>query len=160
VRTRIVVLLCVALITTTAAAREERVAPVTDPVVKQECGSCHMVFPPQFLPKRSWQKLLETLSDHFGENASLDEAHRKAILDYLLANAADSPKAGTEGRKFGQSIAAGQTPLRITDTPRWVREHREVQADRWQNPTVKSKANCLACHKAAEQGIYEDEEGH
>jgi hypothetical protein len=155
-----VLVLLVAIVATATIARSERVSPVTDPVVKQECGSCHMVFPPQLLPKRSWQKLLETLADHFGENASLDEAQRKAILDYLLANAADSPQAGREGRKFGQSIAAGQTPLRITDTPRWVRAHREVQADRWESPQLKSKANCLACHKKAEQGIYEDDEGH
>ena len=154
---RIMVLLCVALIATTATAREERVAPVTDPVVQQECGSCHMVFPPQFLPKRSWQKLIETLSDHFGEDASLGEAQRQAVLDYLLAHAADSSKAGREGRKFAQSIAAGQTPLRITETPRWVEEHRKVRAERWQSPDVKSKANCLACHKRAEQGVYEDE---
>ena len=98
--TRIVVLLCVALIATTSAARGKRVAPVTDPVVKQECGSCHMVFPPQFLPKRSWQKLVETLADHFGENASLDDAQRQAVLAYLLAHAADSRQAGREGRKF------------------------------------------------------------
>ena len=75
-------------------------------------------FPPQFLPERSWQKLVDTLADHFGENASLGEAQRKAVLDYLLANAADSPKAGREGRKFAQGIPAGQTPLRITETPR------------------------------------------
>ena len=68
-----------------SADADERVAPVTDPVVKKECGSCHMVFPPQFLPQRSWQKLVETLSDHFGENASLGEAEQKAVLDYLLA---------------------------------------------------------------------------
>jgi hypothetical protein len=37
-----------------------------------------------------------------------------------------------------------------------VREHRKVAADRWGNPSVKSKANCTACHKGAEQGIYED----
>jgi hypothetical protein len=82
------------------------------------------------------------------------------VLDYLLAHAADSPKAGREDRKFGPSIAAGQTPLRITDTPRWVKEPREVQADRWQSAHVKSKANCLACHKGAEQGVYEDEKGN
>jgi Dihaem cytochrome c len=89
-----------------------------------------MVFPPQFLPKRSWQKLVETLADHFGENASLGEAQRQAVLDYLLAHAADSRQAGREGRKFARSIAAGQTPLRITDTPRWVQEHRKVRAER------------------------------
>ena len=134
----------------------ERVPPVTDPVVKKECGSCHMVFPPQFLPRRSWQKLVDTLADHFGENASLGEAQRKAVLAYLLANAADGPKAGREGRKFGESIPAAQTPLRITETPRWVKEHRKVRADRWRDPQVKSKANCIACHPAAEQGLYED----
>jgi Dihaem cytochrome c len=134
----------------------ERVAPVTDPMVKRECGSCHMAFPPQFLPRRSWQKLVDTLPDHFGENASLAEAQRKAVLDYLLANAADGPKAGRQGRKFAEGIPSTQTPLRITETPRWVKEHREVRGDRWRAPNVKSKANCVACHKAAEQGIYED----
>ena len=134
----------------------ERVPPVTDPVVKKECGSCHMAFPPQFLPRRSWQKLVDTLADHFGENASLGEAQRKAVLDYLLANAADGPKAGRQGRKFVEGIPAAQTPLRITETPRWVKEHREVRAARWGDPKVKSKANCVACHTAAEQGLYED----
>jgi cytochrome c553 len=134
----------------------ERVAPVTDPTVVKECGSCHMAFPPQFLPRRSWQKLVDTLADHFGENASLGEGQRQAVLAYLLANAGDGPRAGREGRKFMQGIPAGQTPLRITETPRWVKEHHDVRADRWRAPTVKSKANCVACHKAAEQGVYED----
>ena len=119
-----------------------------------------MVFPPQFLPKRSWQKLVEMLSDHFGENASLGETQRQAVLAHPLAHAADSPQAGREGRKFAQSIAARQTPLCITETPRWVRKHREMRAARWKDPTVKLKANCLACHKGAEQGVYEDEQGH
>jgi hypothetical protein len=149
-------LLLVIGVATATAQGDERVPPVTDPVVKKECGSCHMAFSPQFLQKRSWQKIVDTLSDHFGENASLGEAQRKAVLDYLLANAADGPKGGREGRRFAESIASGQTPLRITETPRWVREHREVRADRWKSPDVKSKANCLACHKRAEQGIYED----
>ena len=75
--------IAVALLMTAAAIAVaeggERVPPVTDPVVKKECGSCHMVFPPQFLPRRSWQKLADTLADHFGENAGLGEAQRKAV---------------------------------------------------------------------------------
>jgi hypothetical protein len=154
-RTGIVVAL-VAVVVIGGAEGSERVPPVTDPVVKKECGSCHMVFPPQFLPGRSWQKLVDTLSDHFGENASLGEAPRKAVLDYLVANASDGPKAGREGRKFADSIPSTQAPLRITEVPRWVREHRKIRAEQWTDPRVKSKANCAACHKAAEQGIYED----
>ena len=51
--------IAVALLMTAAAIAVadggERVPPVTDPVVKKECGSCHMAFPPHFLPRRSWQ---------------------------------------------------------------------------------------------------------
>jgi hypothetical protein len=154
--TGLVLSLLVAIVAIAHAGADERIAPVTDPVVKKECGSCHMAFSPQFLPRRSWQKLVETLSDHFGDNASLGEAQRKTVLAYLLANASDGPRAGNEGRKFGASIPSAQTPLRITEVPRWVREHQKVLADRWSDPSVKSKANCVACHKAAEQGIYED----
>jgi hypothetical protein len=155
-RTAITISLLIAVIAIAHVGADERIAPVTDPVVKKECGSCHMTFSPQFLPRRSWQKLIDTLSDHFGENASLGEAPRKTVLAYLLANAADGPHAGGEGRKFAASIPSEQTPLRITEVPRWVREHRKLGADRWRDPVVKSKANCVACHKAAEQGIYED----
>lgn len=155
-RAGLVTLLLVAVVAIGHAEGDERIAPVTDPMVKKECGSCHMPFSPQFLPRRSWQKLVETLSDHFGENASLGEAQRKTVLEYLLANASDGPRAGNEGRKFGTSIPAAQTPLRITEVPRWVREHRKVGTDKWSDPSIKSKANCAACHKGAEQGIYED----
>lgn len=155
-RTGILIALVLAAVLSGHAEGSERVPPVTDPVVKKECGSCHMVFPPQFLPRRSWQQLVDTLADHFGENASLAEGPRRAVLDYLVANAADGSRAGREGSKFGQSVPATQTPLRITEVPRWAREHRKVRPERWTDPAVKSKANCVACHTAAEQGLYED----
>lgn len=155
-RRGIAVALLTAAVAVPLAEGGGRVPPVTDPVVKAECGSCHMVFPPQFLPQRSWQKLVQTLSDHFGENASLGEAPRRAVLDYLLANAADGPKTSRQGRKFARGIAPTQTPLRITETPWWMGEHREVRADRWRDPKVMSKANCIACHTGAEQGLFED----
>lgn len=157
IRTVIALSLLMAVVAIVHGYADERVPPVADPVVKAECGSCHMAFSPQFLPRRSWQKLIDTLSDHFGENATLAEDQRKAVLAYLLANAGDAPRAGSIGRKFTSSIPAAQTPLRITEVPRWIREHREVQAARWADPAVKSKANCEACHKLAAQGIYEDD---
>ncbi|MFB3819325.1 MAG: diheme cytochrome c [Candidatus Methylomirabilales bacterium] len=155
-RTSLAVAVLLAALATLPAEADEPVPPVTDAVVTKECGSCHLVFPPQFLPQRSWRKLIETLADHFGENASLGETQRKVVLDYLVAHAADSPNAGREGRKFAASIASADTPLRITETPRWVKEHRKVRPERWQDPKVRSKANCLACHPGAAQGIYDD----
>ena len=90
--------------------------PVTDPVVKEECGS------------------------------------------YLVANAAD--KAGQPfSSKLLRGVSAantGSTPLRITELPRWVKEHRKVPDWEWKHKDVRSKTNCVACHADAELGYYND----
>jgi len=39
-----------------------------------------------------------------------------------------------------------------------VREHRgEVRPGAFEDPRVKSKANCVACHRGAEMGSYDDD---
>lgn len=129
---------------------------VTNENVKKECGACHMAFQPAFLPARSWQALMSDLSNHFGEDASLtDAAVAKDITDYLVSNAGD---AGGTSNGWVRRIPKNQSPLRISETPVWVREHSdEVSAAAWKK--AGSKANCVACHQAADRGIYEDEEG-
>ena len=69
--------------------RSSGVAPVTNPVYKEECGSCHMAYPPGLLPAISWQKVMAGLEDHFGDNAELDTATRQTISDFLLNDSAD-----------------------------------------------------------------------
>lgn len=149
--------LTLALLASARPAVAGNVPPVTDPVVLKECGSCHAVFPPQFLPRRSWQKLIDGLANHFGVDASLSDAQRAAVLAYHLANAADAPGAPREAQKFEASISAGETPLRITETGRWTQKHRKVKPERWTSAAVKSKLNCVACHKGAERGIFDDD---
>jgi len=139
------------------ARAEGRMPPVANETVRKECGACHMVFQPQFLPQRSWRRVMDTLSDHFGEDASLPEATRKEISDYLLGNAADVSQT-REGLLFAASIANGETPIRITEVPRWVRAHwGEVPERFWTDPRVRSKANCTACHRGAASGWYGDD---
>jgi hypothetical protein len=139
------------------AMAEERMPPVANEAVKKECGACHMAFQPQFLPQRSWRRLMDGLANHFGEDASLPEATRQEIADYLIANAGDV-SSSREGRRFAKSIAPDKTPLRISEVPRWVHEHRgEVRESIWSDPRVRSKANCTACHRGAETGWYDDD---
>ncbi len=130
-------------------------SPVADPLVKEECGSCHLAFPPSMLPARSWQRMMGELNRHFGDNASVDAATREKITRYLVANAGD---AGGQryGGKLLKGVPGGATPQRITELPRWVREHREVPDWEWRHKEVRTKANCVACHTAAEQGYYEE----
>lgn len=130
-------------------------APVADAVVKEECGSCHLPFAPSMLPARSWQRMMGTLGDHFGDDASLDAATARRITDYLVANAAD-----TGGQRFStkllRGVSAVNPPLRITELPKWVREHRKVTEQEWRHKDVRTKANCAACHVDAERGYYDE----
>ncbi len=130
-------------------------APVADPVVKEECGSCHLAFAPSMLPARSWQRMMGELDNHFGDNASLDAATAEKITSYLVANAGD---AGGQrySSKLLKGVAAGAAPQRITELPKWVSEHRKVPDWEWRHKEVRTKANCVACHTAAEQGSYDE----
>jgi hypothetical protein len=123
--------------------------------VQVECGACHIAFPPALLPARSWRTLMGGLDSHFGENAGLDDATASRITDYLVANAAD---AGGRTRWVLRGVKAGETPLRITEMPWWIREHRgEVRPDAFKDPRVGSKANCVACHRGAAKGYFDDD---
>jgi len=122
---------------------------------RDECGSCHAVFHPSLLPARSWQKMMAEQDKHFGTDLALDAPTTSAVLAFLVANSAD--KQTTEAAyKIGKSIPPEATPQRITETPYWIRKHRDIAAADWANPLVKSKTNCSACHSDADAGTFED----
>ncbi|MDV7143020.1 diheme cytochrome c [Tropicimonas sp. TH_r6] len=122
----------------------EYMPPVTHAATLEECSACHMAYPAGFLPPQSWKVMMTGLDDHFGENAGLDEETRAEIEAYLVANA---------GRDRSRSNAV---PLRISDLP-WFRHEHEEEVSNRQFEKAKSWANCNACHKQAEQGIFEDD---
>ena len=139
----------------TTVRADERYDPIRDQTVIKECGACHMAFQPQMLPKKSWQKIMAGLSDHFGEDASLDAKTARHIEMYMIEQAADS---SWWSGKFLRGLSKTSVPLRITETPYWIREHNEeVPARAWKDPQIKSRANCLACHKRANNGDYDDD---
>ena len=133
------------LATLPVQAEEQRVT-INNRALRQECGSCHLVYPPQFLSAASWRAVMGGLDKHFGVDASVDMATHSEILRYLQANAG------------GIEMSAGRKPvLRISETRWFVQEHGdELPRDIWRNPAVKSPANCSACHTAAEQGTYSE----
>ena len=46
---------------------------------------------------------------------------------------------------------------RITRSAWFVRKHREVAPSVWGLPSVKSAANCVACHSGADKGFFDDD---
>jgi Dihaem cytochrome c len=119
----------------------------------KECSACHLAFQPQFLPARSWGKIMGDLSNHFGEDATLTPELQADILGYLQANAADAPSSKYAKRVL-RGVQSGETPLRITELPYWKGPHGEVSAKAFKRPEIKSAANCMACHKAADKGEF------
>lgn len=126
-----------------------------DPQWREECGSCHLAFHPNLLPARSWRKLMDGQQQHFGADLGLDAPTTQALLAFLESNAAERSK--TEAAfKIVRSLKSDATPLRITETPYWIKKHREIADAEWRLPAVKSSANCAACHLDAEAGTFED----
>jgi hypothetical protein len=137
--TTLPLLAALALLASSAAAdEEERVTPVTHAATMKECGECHMAFPLALLPAASWRKLVAGLSDHFGEDASLEPALAAEIERYLVGHA---------GRGDGNL-------LRISEQ-RWFRREHDFAKSVRQRPDVRSPANCEACHKQAARGWFE-----
>ncbi len=130
-------------------------APILEPYA-DECGACHLAYPAGLLPERSWRAIMAGLDDHFGDNAELDDATRAEITDYLARFAADQ-NPGRSGRRMLRGLD-GQTPLRITELPYFVREHDEIPARLVQeNPGVGSFSQCDSCHRDAAKGMFDED---
>jgi mono/diheme cytochrome c family protein len=112
-------------------------------VYVEECGSCHVPYPARGLPASSWRALMAGLDRHFGNDASLAPAQADTIRGWLIAGAGTQP-------------VDRAASLRLTRAPWFVREHREVPAPLWRSTAVKSAANCAACHRGAERGVFSE----
>ncbi|MFC1883840.1 diheme cytochrome c [Thermodesulfobacteriota bacterium] len=135
---------------------EKNLPIVENPTYRENCAACHFAYQPQLLPSGSWSKILTDLSDHFGETLDLDPESQKIIAEYLKANAADCSSSKLSTR-FLRSLG-GQTPKRITDIPCIRKYHHEISQDVIKREPIGSLSNCVACHKNAEKGVYDDDD--
>ena len=116
----------------------------TEVFYRQECSSCHVAYPPNFLPAKSWNLVLEGLADHFGENATVDDATKVALQQWLASRAAE-----TDGSKRGKKLLAslgGAAPLRLTEVPWWKRKHHELKPATFAREGVGGRHRCESCH--------------
>lgn len=131
------------------------VGAVSNSVYLKECGACHFAFQPQLLPGRSWEKVMNSLDNHFGDSAALDNETRAGILDYLVKNSAETAASKLSG-KILATIGKTETPLRITDTQYFKRKHREVRAEVFKRKSIGTPSNCTACHLTADKGDFNE----
>jgi hypothetical protein len=143
----------------------KRIMPVGKPMpeskeavlYKNECSACHMAYQPGLLPKHSWKRVMTTMEDHFGTDATLEPADAATIAAYLDAQAYGSAPASKHIRRIAASVSAG-APMQITKAGYFVKEHRRIPQRAIEQNEVKSLANCNACHSRAESGSYRERE--
>ena len=124
---------------------------VLDPVFAEQCGACHLAFPPSLAPASTWNGILADLQHHFGADASLSPEMITHIRSWLDANAAahwDSLPSNL------LRVPAATGSLRITDTPGWRRRHRGIAGTVFTANPVYRRSNCEACHADATVGRF------
>ncbi len=116
------------------------------PRYQQECAACHLAYPPGLLPAASWQRLMAGLDKHYGTDASLDEASVRQIGGWLKSHAGTYKRVNEEPPQD-----------RITRSAWFERKHRKVAPEVWKRASVRSAANCVACHSGADKGDCGDD---
>lgn len=124
-----------------------RMPAAVPPAYTQECAACHTAYPPALLPARSWQRIMSGLDQHYGTDASLDAATVQQLSQWLQTHAATSSRVGE----------APPPQDRITRSIWFERKHHEIEPAVWRLPSVKSAANCAACHSGADRGDFNDD---
>jgi len=136
--------------------KEVKVIPiVTNEAYMKNCGSCHFAYQPGLLPARSWVKIIDR-GGHPGGNLSIDRKAKSEIKNYLEQNSAEKSPA-KRSRKILDSIG-GDTPVRISEISYIKQKHREISQDVFMRKAIGSRSNCVACHRSAARGVYEDDD--
>lgn len=126
-----------------------------DSLYLDECGACHMAYPPGLLPAASWRLMLEHLDDHFGDNAELADTERDYIGEYLQREALQYGKPTTMSRMLRN--LSGEPVIRITELPNFILDHQDLVADIGNESTAEGFfSDCEACHSSAVQGRFAD----
>lgn len=114
------------------------------PVYAKECSECHSLYPTSYIGKEGWDKIMKTLPEHFGTDASLDEEATASIAEFLQQN------GGNNGTKFS-TLATSEGKTEITKTKVWLKKHKKIPKEIFDKKEFRA-SNCIACHKDANSG--------
>ena len=114
-------------------------------VYAEECGACHLAYSSRLLSATEWRAILADLAHHYGVDATLDEPTRQAIARRL-------------GLTSSAASTAQPTLPRITSSHWFIDEHDEVSIATFRSASVRSAANCTACHAGAARGDFDEDD--
>ena len=122
-----------------------------------DCGDCHKAYPPFILPRRSWERIMDNLEDHFGEkitDQNISVSAQNSIREYLYAHSAEH-----SSREIAVKVLASvgdRNPTSLSKVPYWREVHARIDPSIFARKSVKDRSNCAACHKDFEYGVIDD----
>ncbi|MEI6807964.1 MAG: cytochrome C [bacterium] len=125
-------------------------------VYKAVCGECHLAYPPRLLPAVSWLEIVDKPGKHAGGALDLKDNAKAEIKKYLAEKSADR-KPSKKHSKATVTPDAGAGPIRISELPRIREKHREIAQAVFARKSIGSRGNCIACHKTAESGDFDED---
>ena len=138
-----------------AGKMDVTIKPVDNTIYEKECGSCHFAYQAGLLPSNSWNKMMSNLSDHFGDDASVDEKTFQTLSSYLNENSAEKSMQYKRSRKIVENLN-GTIPDSISKMPYMKKKHEDIKENLITQKEVKGMFNCTACHQNAKKGIFSD----
>jgi len=94
---------------------------------------------------------MQTLTDHFGENANLRRTTTRELSNWLIANSADTVDINLAHVLTRVNPAY---PITLTKTPFWLATHDPIDAASFNRAPIYSHSYCAACHSDAESGGF------
>ena len=129
---------------------------VRDSTYVDECGACHLAYPPGLLPVKSWRSIMAGLADHFGESAELDEETSTHIAAYLEQHALAMGQQSRIGKLMRNM--PDDPPLRITELPAFIAAHDEIPKQlEVEKLETGFLSPCADCHRTAASSIFDKE---
>lgn len=101
--------------------------------------------------------MMSNLSDHFGDDATVDEKTFQTISSYLNENSAEKSMQYKRSRKIVENLN-GVIPDSISKMPYMKKKHQDIKEHLITQKEVKGLFNCTACHQNAKKGIFSDDD--
>jgi cytochrome b len=115
------------------------------PTMTQECTECHMFYPPNLTNQKTQLEILKNLPNHYGTDASLDDATLVTITQETMNLAPIESRFRFDKETF---LTNNQS---ITNTERWKHDHEEL-GENWFKENKIKKTSCKECHTGIENG--------
>jgi len=139
-----------------SAVTGDAVEYTKDAIYMEECGACHLAYPPGLLPVATGTKIMQDLADHFGESAELDEETSGYISNYLQQEALRAGVPTTMSEMLRN--LPDDPPLRITEFPAFLGAHQiileQLQMDEFPTGFLSP---CADCHRQAADALFDKE---